>query len=647
MRRSITAGLLFLALAVQVGMADPQATDTGATSPALDLLKNLQDDKSFAPSSDQVTFQKESSGVAVKIAPGKDGYPGLGIKPADGKWDLSRFGHVEARITNTGASSLNLSLRVDNEGDWHDNPWNVQSLNLKPGASGTVKVMFGYSWGKPGYALNPAAVVRVLLFTGKSKTDRSFRIEALEAGGPAGEKPPVDPKSIRIEPKSGVIFGEGADPAPEFEAKGGHASLTGNALRVEFPAAVKGEQVLVVKPSVGRWDLRKASVVRVKLKNEGKSPVAPRVQVSSDGGPTDMVTGAELAPGAEGEITVPFASAVAWKGIPNSGNRTSWDGEKGTGSRFGSDAAGAVRIQPGSKNRGEAASLSVESIVADAPTAQLPEWIGKRPPVEGEWDKTFDDEFDGSAVDASKWNIYGSNYWDKKTHWSKDNVIVSNGMATLRYEKKTGYQNDDPKQKQTPYAAGFLETYGKWVQRYGYFETRVKLPQAPGLWPAFWVMPDRGEAAGPQWKRQDTKKGAMEFDVMEHLTRWGPYRYNIAMHWDGYQKEHKQTGTTKIYIQPDKDGFITCGLLWLPGSVTYYCNGQVVLSWDDPRISNVQSDLMFTFPAGGWDNNAIDDAKLPADFVIDYVRVWQRKDLASPVDGYQKTSGSEAKAQAK
>ena len=28
---------------------------------------------------------------------------------------------------------------------------------------------------------------------------------------------------------------------------------------------------------------------------------------------------------------------------------------------------------------------------------------------------------------------------------------------------------------------------------------------------------------------------------------------------------------------------------------------------------------------GGWDNNAIDDAQLPADFVIAYIRAWQRK----------------------
>jgi beta-glucanase (GH16 family) len=163
----------------------------------------------------------------------------------------------------------------------------------------------------------------------------------------------------------------------------------------------------------------------------------------------------------------------------------------------------------------------------------------------------------------------------------------------------------------------------------------MKLTTAPGLWPAFWLMPDRGAATGEQWKRADTGNGGMEFDVMEYLGRWGPFRYNIAMHWDGYGKEHKQTGTTTIYFLPDKDGFITAGVLWTPGLIVYYANGREIARWESPKVSTVQSDIMFTNVSGGWDNNGIDDSKLPDDYIIDYVRVWQRKDLASPADGPQ------------
>ncbi|MBE3040827.1 MAG: glycoside hydrolase family 16 protein [Chloroflexi bacterium] len=276
-----------------------------------------------------------------------------------------------------------------------------------------------------------------------------------------------------------------------------------------------------------------------------------------------------------------------------------------------------------------------ESIRAGVPPAPpMPEWLGKRPPVPGDWVQTFSEEFDGAAIDAAKWNIYGENYWDKQSHFSKDNTIIGGGVVRLRFQKKPGRQNDDPNHERvTNYATGYLDTYGKWTQRYGYFEARMKLPTAPGLWPAFWMMPDRGAAAGVQWQRQDTANGAMECDIMEHLTRWGPNRYNIAHHWDGYNEAHKSNGTDKIYAQPDKDGFITAGVLWTPGLTVYYCNGREVARWEDPRVSTVPADMMFTLPMGGWDNSPLDDARLPDDFVIDYVRVWQRRDLASDADG--------------
>jgi beta-glucanase (GH16 family) len=224
-------------------------------------------------------------------------------------------------------------------------------------------------------------------------------------------------------------------------------------------------------------------------------------------------------------------------------------------------------------------------------------------------------------------------YWDKLSHFSKENVLVGGGAARIRFEKKRGHHNDDPKNPLvTDYTAAYLVTLGKWTQRYGYFEARMKAPTAPGLWPAFWMMPERGAAAQPPEIRQDTGRGGMEFDIYEHLTRWGSNRYNIAMHWDGYGASHKSIGSDRIYFRPDQEGFVTAGLLWLPGLAVYYCNGVEVARWQNPRISSVPSDLMFTLPCGGWDNSPLEDQKLPDDFIIDYVRCWQRRDLASEAD---------------
>ena len=113
------------------------------------------------------------------------------------------------------------------------------------------------------------------------------------------------------------------------------------------------------------------------------------------------------------------------------------------------------------------------------------------------------------------------------------------------------------------------------------------------------------------------------------MTGWGPNRNNVAVHYDGYGKDHKSEGSDKIYIAPDKDGFVTYGLLWTPGSAVFYAQGQETARWENPRVSNVPSMLMFTLPSGGWDNVPLEDAKLPDALIVDYVRVWQSADLAS------------------
>lgn len=570
------------------------------------------------PSSAKVseTLAEDASSLAVTCEPGEESYPGVDVTPTAAKaWDLSAYGHVEARVANTGDVPIGVTMRVDNS----PGEWDAEIVSLKPGETKTVKVIFGYGYGfKPAHALRPGAVTAVKLFANKAAKRQSFRVEGLVAGGEAGEKPPVDPNSVRVRPAGGVIFGAGLiiEPAKQLAVHNATADVVagGAAIRVAFGKSGQ-EQSVSVKPPVGKWDLRDALEVRVKLKNDGAAAVTPRVRVESEWKRGEWASAGTLAPGASEEIVASFVSPKVW------------DGSKGSGNQVipGEVSAVTVAVDGGAEGR----SLRIESIRAALPaTAALPEWVGKRPPVEGDWTRTFDDEFDGSAIDLTKWNVKGENYYDKISHWSAQNVIVGGGVARLRMEKKRGPQNDDPKRNQTDYAVGFLDTFDKFAQRYGYFEARMKLPTSPGLWPAFWMMPDRGRDFEPKNWRTATEHGGMEFDIMEHLTRWGPLRYNIAMHWDGYGKDHKSIGSEDVLVQPDADGYVTCGLLWTPGSLVYYCNGREVLRWANERVSNVPGYLMFTMPTGGWDNDAVDDKALPADLVIDYVRVWQRGDLA-------------------
>jgi beta-glucanase (GH16 family) len=603
------------AVAVLIALLAPLAAVDPTVRALVDLDKpgSEQAFAAQAPAQVAISHVANGPGLEVAIAPGDAGFPGVECKP-EHPWDLSVYGHVEAHITNTGATKLGLTLRLDNDGDWKANPWNGETLWLEPGRSGTLTVRFGYSWGKKGFALDPHQVSRLLFFVGKTDKALAFRIDSIALAGTPGEKPPLPADQVRTRPADGVLFGAGVafDPATQLSAPGstvvGPPEAGKASLRLAIPPAASR---LSLKPAVGRWDLRGWLQVRLRLRNPGTSPIALRAHLEG-GGATDEIP-ATVAAGAAAEIVVPFTA------------RRVWSGAKGDGNLFLNDAAAAVvlDLDADAAERG----LIIDGVVAEAAALALPEWLGTRPPTEGKWTRTFSDEFDGAAIDREKWNIYTENYWDKRTHFTAEDVRVGDGAVKLHYERKTGFHNDDPKRQQTDYACGFLDTYGRWTQRYGYFETRLKLPTAPGLWPAFWMMPDRG-GAGPQWQRASTGEGGMEMDIVEHLTRWGPNRYNIAMHWDGYGKEHKSVGSGSIYAQPDQDGFIVAGLLWEPGCLTYYANGAPVLCWKDPRVSSVPGYLIYDVVSGGWDNDALDDAKLPADLVVDWVRCWQREDLA-------------------
>ncbi len=638
------------ALSARADVAAAPLPGAIAPKPLIDFSVAGAESKFVTTTETTVAPSTSPAGVIVSIQPGPAKYPGVTLKPDGGTpWDLSAFGHIEATITNQSEKVLGISLRIDGV-NWQDSSANI--TRIKPGQTAVAKVFFGYNYGQKSNSLKTSSLSELLFVAPMAKdAAETFRIESIQAAGSAGEAPPIDPATVRITPKDGVLIGPGAkalDPARNIMNKGGATATLADdsgtqTLKITFPAG-KTLQMAGIKPEEGKWGLTDGIELRVKMRNDGTTPITPTVHADSNGGPLEATASAPLAPGGETELVADYRNPKIWHNPPPavatdaaapsatgdiSGKSTSADvaAIPGTGNIFTSNLVNDILFSAtGDGDR----ALTVESIKADMPPDATPDWLGKKPPVDGDWTQTLNEEFDGTAINDKVWNVKGPNYYDQRTHWTKDDLLLGGGLLKIHYEKKTGFQNDDPTAKQTDYATGFLDSYGKWTQRYGYFESRMKLPKAPGLWPAFWLMPDRGEG-DPH--RGDTKFGGMEFDIVEFLSGWGPNRYNIAMHWDGYGKDHKSTGSTANYVQPDKDGYITSGLLWTPGSAVYYCNGREILRFENPRVSDVESSILFTLPSGGWDNLPLDDAKLPDDWTIDYVRVWQRKDLATPDDG--------------
>lgn len=590
------------------------------------------------PSNDQVSISPapDGKGLDVKVAAGPAGFPGVSIAPTEGVYNLSGSGYVEARITNTGTQIISATLRVDNAGGKSSA---TGAVYLKPGESGNARA-YHASPRKGAGPVDPANVSALLIFIGKNeKADRSFRIESIIAAGTPGSKAAGNPDLVRTKPTNGVMFDlttplvAGKQLVPRGGAKVAVASAD-KSIDVTFSG--QPAQNVLLKPAQGFWDLGDFLQVTVRVKNTGTAPAFLSAQLASRGGTSDIgVAEKPIAPGATADVVIPFIPKTTFEIISDPEQQVldvkkGWGVKETPGARFTSHQTTGVLL---STDETKPASFQVLSVTAGLPPAKpAPAWLGQRPPVAGEWVKTFEDNFDGATLNTGVWNIYSSNFWDQRVGFSKDNILLGGGMARLRIEKRDGHHNDDPANKATEFATGWLDSYGKWTQRYGYYEVRVKLPTAPSMFPAFWLMPERGPKSWPKYRRNDTKDGGMEFDVFEGQSMWGPYRTTFGAHFDAYGKHHKTAGSFQ-YNQPDAEGFLTIGMLWLPGHISVYSMGQKRGSWDSPRVGSVQSYLIFDMLPGGFEYDPLDPSKLPADLVIDYVRVWQRKDLATAEDG--------------
>jgi len=131
-------------------------------------------------------------------------HPCLHVMPATGKsWDLSAYGHVEAKITNTSDKTFDVIMHVVDEGDSYWAERKFEFVGIKPGETKVLKVIFGYQKGfKPGPAIKTASISEIYIFLWGKDQARSFRVEELKAAGVAGEKPDVTLSSPSTKPST-------------------------------------------------------------------------------------------------------------------------------------------------------------------------------------------------------------------------------------------------------------------------------------------------------------------------------------------------------------------------------------------------------------------------------------------------------------
>ena len=229
-------------------------------------------------------------------------------------------------------------------------------------------------------------------------------------------------------------------------------------------------------------------------------------------------------------------------------------------------------------------------------------------PAGQQWQRVWHDEFDGKALDETKWNRLGD--WKRRDGWwvREDAYLNGKGSLVLRTRK-------DGKR----YTCGAVNTRGKFEQAFGYYVARVKLPKQPGHWPAFWLMAPGVNTVGNQGR------DGTEIDIIE--VPWRDGRLTSNLHWDGYGQDLKSAGTK--FSRPEvMTGWHTFALLWLPTEYVFYVDGQETWRSSAGGVSQVPEFIKLTEEIGDWGGD-VQKASLPDYCEVDYVRVYEAKPAPS------------------
>ena len=280
---------------------------------------------------------------------------------------------------------------------------------------------------------------------------------------------------------------------------------------------------------------------------------------------------------------------------------------------------------------------------------------------EGGYELVFSDDFDGDSVDYTKWRTGYMTPSRRAAYYedSADTLFVSDGTLTIRTLWKDGQYGEgwytswlETSTRPDGEAIMRSEDYEGFSSKYGYFEVRCIAPPSVGIWSAFWPMPDESTGMGAD-DVMGTGADGVEIDVME-----SPWMYKLTdkesvqhvLHGDGYT--NIKTDKSDRYKVPGMyEEFHTYGVLWTETEYVFFIDGAE--TWRTSHtvdgqtlgVSQVNEYMILSVEVGGhtaedgtlvegkeadgsdsWCGNpAKNDKSKHYDFVVDYVRVYQKK----------------------
>ena len=248
----------------------------------------------------------------------------------------------------------------------------------------------------------------------------------------------------------------------------------------------------------------------------------------------------------------------------------------------------------------------------------------------------WNDEFNGEGLPNPEFWSYEVGYIRNNeaqyyTDGRLENIFQKDGLLTIRTLKEEYDIADKPQnhgRRTAEYTSAAIESLGKASWLYGRIEVRAKLPKGKGIWPAIWMMGDNIKKEG--WAR------CGEIDIMEYVGHT-PHTAHATVHMQrkgGKSWEVVSKGKNIRFDEPGQapeERFYTYAFEWSEDKMLFFVDDNLVLEFkraeEEPKTETWPFDkpcfmILNTAIGGAW-GGAIADDTCPAEFQIDYVRVYQ------------------------
>jgi len=261
-------------------------------------------------------------------------------------------------------------------------------------------------------------------------------------------------------------------------------------------------------------------------------------------------------------------------------------------------------------------------------TAQVQQWG-----TSNNYKLVWSDEFNADGLpDTNKWRFETGFVRNNEAQWyQKENAVCKDGCLVITGKKEinpnpyylNGSSNWKTNREIIEYTSSSVVMKKQHAFQYGKVEVKAKIDAQTGLWPAIWTLGVSGE-----WPSNG------EVDIMEYyddkilanFAYAAKKRYSAI--WDSDSKKIDSIGGNKWAVE-----FHTWVLIWDENRMQIFVDDLLLNEIDLTKTIN-KSDginpfrqphyLLLNLAMGGNRGGSLKNTQLPSEYLIDYVRIYQK-----------------------